>query len=31
MKQLTKLLQKHEKTFAWDYGDMKELFEFEMS
>ena len=25
MKQLTNLLQKHEKAFAWDYGDMKGL------
>ena len=25
MEQLTKLLQKHEKAFAWDYGDMKGL------
>ena len=25
MKELTKLLQKHEKDFAWDYGDMKGL------
>ena len=25
MEQLTKLLQKHEKDFAWDYGDMKGL------
>ena len=24
-KQLTNLLQKHEKAFAWDYGDMKGL------
>ena len=25
IKQLTELLQKHEKDFAWDYGDMKGL------
>ena len=25
MEQLTELLQKHEKAFAWDYGDMKGL------
>ena len=25
MEQLTNLLQKHEKDFAWDYGDMKGL------
>ena len=25
MEQLTKLLQKNEKAFAWDYGDMKGL------
>ena len=25
MEQLTKLLEKNEKTFAWDYGDMKGL------